>query len=191
VIVTRCTAASRVTRSKTPRSCNTSSSRPTNAASVDRITSAPSRARGAPARHNLSGSVLPFTDTASNGSNSNTRDVAAYVASPTATPPTGAADWIRAAVFTASPVTNPSPSSGRALRATTTSPVLTPTRTDRSITADALSSRIADRIANPARTARSASSSWATGAPKTAITASPTNFSTVPPKLSIRSRNSA
>ena len=32
-----------------------------------------------------------------------------------------------------------------------------------------------------ARTARSASSSWATGAPHTAITASPMNFSTVPP----------
>ena len=33
----------------------------------------------------------------------------------------------------------------------------------------------------PARTARSASSSWATGAPQTAMTASPMNFSTVPP----------
>ena len=32
-----------------------------------------------------------------------------------------------------------------------------------------------------ARTARSASSSWAIGAPQTAITASPMNFSTVPP----------
>ena len=40
---------------------------------------------------------------------------------------------------------------------------------------------IASRIRNPARTARSGSSSCATGAPKTAITASPTNFSTVPP----------
>ena len=45
----------------------------------------------------------------------------------------------------------------------------------------ALSSAIASRILSPARTARSASSSCATGAPNTAITASPTNFSTVPP----------
>ena len=40
------------------------------------------------------------------------------------------------------------------------------------------------RIASAARTARSGSSSCATGAPKTAITASPMNFSTVPPKRS-------
>ena len=32
-----------------------------------------------------------------------------------------------------------------------------------------------------ARTARSASSSWASGTPHTAMTASPMNFSTVPP----------
>ena len=37
-----------------------------------------------------------------------------------------------------------------------------------------------------ARTARSASSSVATGVPQTAITASPMNFSTVPPYSSIR-----
>ena len=37
------------------------------------------------------------------------------------------------------------------------------------------------RARAPARTARSASSSWATGAPQTAMTASPMNFSTVPP----------
>ena len=34
---------------------------------------------------------------------------------------------------------------------------------------------------SPARTARSASSSCAVGTPQTAITASPMNFSTVPP----------
>ena len=42
----------------------------------------------------------------------------------------------------------------------------------------------ASRTASAARTARSGSSSCATGAPKTAITASPMNFSTVPPKRS-------
>jgi hypothetical protein len=48
-----------------------------------------------------------------------------------------------------------------------------------------LRSSIASRIFNAARTARSASSSCAVGAPKTAMTASPMNFSTVPPKCSI------
>jgi hypothetical protein len=42
-------------------------------------------------------------------------------------------------------------------------------------------------IANAARTARSSSSSCATGTPNTAITASPMNFSTVPPNRSISS----
>ena len=41
-----------------------------------------------------------------------------------------------------------------------------------------------------ARTARSASSSCATGTPKTAMTASPTNFSTVPPCRSRIARSS-
>ena len=41
--------------------------------------------------------------------------------------------------------------------------------------------RTASTRSSPARTARSASSSWATGAPHTAITASPMNFSTLPP----------
>ena len=39
----------------------------------------------------------------------------------------------------------------------------------------------ASRIASPARTARSASSSCACGMPKAAMTASPANFSTIPP----------
>jgi hypothetical protein len=43
------------------------------------------------------------------------------------------------------------------------------------------SSAIQSRIARAARTARSGSSSCATGAPNRAITASPMNFSTVPP----------
>ncbi len=39
----------------------------------------------------------------------------------------------------------------------------------------------ASRISTADRTARSASSSWSIGTPKTAITASPMNFSTLPP----------
>ena len=48
-------------------------------------------------------------------------------------------------------------------------------------------------LASPtaARTARSASSSCETGIPKTAMTASPTNFSTVPPWRSMIARRSS
>src|SRR5205814_1223472 len=53
------------------------------------------------------------------------------------------------------------------------------------------SSLVASRTFRPTRTARSASSSWATGAPKTAMTASPTYFSTTPPSRSISSRTRA
>jgi hypothetical protein len=51
--------------------------------------------------------------------------------------------------------------------------------------ASSSSSATRSRITSPARTARSASSSRALGAPKTAITASPTNLSSVPPQRSI------
>ena len=56
-----------------------------------------------------------------------------------------------------------------------TSPVLTPIRAWKPSPATASRSSVA------ARSARSASSSWSVGIPKTAITASPMNFSTVPP----------
>src|SRR6266545_4050865 len=107
-------------------------------------------------------------------------------------PSTGAAAWRRAAVLTTSPATIPSPSEGRASRATTASPVLTAMRTCRSSEGSpSFSSRMASRTASAARTARSGSSSCATGAPKAAITASPMNFSTVPPKRSISDRRRA
>jgi len=67
--------------------------------------------------------------------------------------------------------------------------VFTPIRTDSaSELSAAFNSSIASSNANPARTARSGSSSCAAGAPNTAITASPMNFSTVPPNASMRSR---
>ena len=77
-------------------------------------------------------------------------------------------------MFTRSPATMPwfcAPSVAAA------SPVITPARawmpSPRTVTASTSSS--------PASTARSASSSWACGTPQTAITASPMNFSIVPP----------
>ena len=108
------------------------------------------------------------------------RSRARNVASPTNTPSTGAADCRRAAVFTTSPATIPSPDCGSAPTRDQRLTRVDPDRTWRSPPR----SPTASWIARPARTARSASSSCATGAPNTAITASPMNFSTVPPKLS-------
>ena len=86
---------------------------------------------------------------------------------------------MREAVLTRSPATIPS---ARAPIVTAASPVSTPTRARRSADPTSLpSASTAAARSIAARTARSASSSIATGAPHTAITASPMNFSTVPP----------
>ena len=100
--------------------------------------------------------------------------------------PTGAADCSREAVLTTSPDAIPSPASGRVSSAISASPVVMPMRTSTSP-----SSASASRIASAARTARSGSSSCTTGAPNTAITASPMNFSTVPPRRSSSTRRRA
>ena len=98
---------------------------------------------------------------------------------------------MRAAVLTTSPATMPSPSSGRASSVASTSPVLTPIRTLRSSSGLSwFNPSIAARIRRAAWIARCGSSSWAVGAPKTAMTASPMNFSTVPPCHSICLRSS-
>ncbi len=108
------------------------------------------------------------------------------VAAPTTAESCGAAVWSRAAVFTTSPATIASPRSDLAPSVTTASPVLTPIRTESPRSGpSSFNSAMASRMRKPARTARSASSSWAVGAPNTAITASPMNFSTVPPSRSI------
>jgi hypothetical protein len=78
---------------------------------------------------------------------------------------TGAADCKRAAVFTASP--NISPSNPPVTRLANTSPVFTPTRTaNSSDESAAFNSSTASTIARPALTARSASSSCASGTPE-------------------------
>ena len=81
------------------------------------------------------------------------------------------------AVLTRSPATMPWPV---APTVTAASPVRTPARRLESARSSP-SARTASTRSSAARTARSASSSWAIGAPQTAITASPMNFSTVPP----------
>ena len=98
----------------------------------------------------------------------------------------------RAAVLTVSPVASVSPRDGSPA---TTSPVLRPTRRLNSRPRRGASSslRIASSSSSSAAAlaARSASSSWSVGRPKIAMTASPTNFSTVPPWRSIVPRIAA
>ena len=101
------------------------------------------------------------------------------VRSPTVTLPGRAALWSREATFTVSPTTvYVSPTAPAS-----TSPVFTPTRRANglSMALHSLISSIAACMASAARTARSASSSCATGAPNSAITLSPMYLSTVPP----------
>ena len=85
-------------------------------------------------------------------------------------------------MLTASPTTSDSALLGSAA---STSPVLTPVRTSsvtpHDVANSSLSSASRERISAADRTARSASSSWVVGMPKTAITASPMNFVTSPP----------
>ena len=103
--------------------------------------------------------------------------------------PGAAAVWSLAATLTASPTTIASP--GPPVP-TTTEPVLMPvlasSETPRSSSRRTFSRSSASRISAAARTARRASSSWTTGTPNTAITASPMYFSTVPPWRSMTSR---
>src|SRR5947207_2856785 len=97
----------------------------------------------------------------------------------------GAACSRRAATLTASPVTSRWP---RLASPVITSPVFTPTWLwiviPERASSSALSCAMAACISMAALDARRASSSWRIGSPKTAITASPMNFSTEPPCFS-------
>jgi len=115
------------------------------------------------------GSALPLRTSGSTGSASTASRTSAIVGSPIRISPGCAACSSRAATFTASPVAR------RSAVPVTTSPVVSPMR------ACTRSSGSASRISSAARHARKASSSWTCGTPNTAITASPMNFSTVPP----------
>ena len=155
-------------------------SRPTNGASRPTDLSAPARpAVTCRARQRCIGSALPFIACVPPSSYAIAASDARRVASPTSTVPGSAADWMREAVLTRSPATMPWPS---APTVTAASPVSTPERTRSWLTpASAPSVSTASTSPSAARTARSASSSCAVGAPQTAMTASPMNFSTVPP----------
>ena len=105
--------------------------------------------------------------------------MARRVASPTSTVPGSAADWIRAAVLTRSPATIPSPT---APMFTAASPVRTPARAAQLRRAHLVAERrdrrdeIERRPHGPLGVVLGRD-----GVPQTAITASPMNFSTVPP----------
>ena len=152
-------------------------SRPNSGVSICWTTSIPSRARASPGSQTRIGSTFPFASIWPSSPKVIARSVALKVVSSTRIPLTGAAAWSRAAVFTTSPDAIPWPASGLASSDTSASPVVIPIRTSSSPCSSAQS-----RMASAARTARSASSSCATGAPNRAMTASPMNFSTVPPK---------
>src|SRR6266516_4655257 len=178
------------TRSHVASSRPISRSRPTNGV-VERSRS-PSAEVAPSARHAEIGFALPFAVTGSTGSYSMAARVARYVSAPTMISPTGACCCRRDAVFTTSPATIASPSAGRAESVTTASPVFTAPRIRSSSSGwSALRVPTASRTARAALTARSGSSPWAVGAPKTAMTASPTNFSTTPPNDSSSSRTVA
>ena len=115
--------------------CSSSFSRPSSTARPTKGASSPS-VRWAPpmpettsrARQRVSGSALPFSSTSPCRSNSMASPASRRVAVSTSTLPAGAADWTRAAVFTASPATIACPS---AASVAATVPVTTPARAAR------------------------------------------------------------
>ncbi len=131
------------------------------------------------------GWALPLAATSVGGRNAKASRAALAVRSATTIAHGSAACWSRAATFTASPVTRKSPAP--ASRLATTSPLFTPSRIGRR-SPSAGSARTRSRSSRAAASARSASSPCAVGRPKTAIKASPMNFSIVPPWLSTTSR---
>ena len=170
---------SRATAWYASRRSRNSVSRPTNGGSSASARPAPrTRATTRSARNAGTGAALPFSDVSPAGSNAIASSVAARVDSPTSTVPGRATDCSRAAVFTRSPATSPW---STAPSVTAASPVSTPARATSSRPSARPTSATDATRSRAARTARSASSSCATGAPQTAMTASPMNFSTVPP----------
>ena len=191
----------RIVKSRHERSSSTRASAPARrSSSVARPTNGPSSLRTTPvaarstslSRQASTGSLLPLRLSGSTGSASTAPATSRCVSRPIRTPPAPAAASSRFAVFTTSPVTIVE---AAAASPATTSPVLIPIRISSSTPHVASSSPFSreslSRISAAARTARSASSSCTTGTPKTAMTASPMNFSTVPPWASIAARISS
>ena len=121
---------------------------------------------------------MPLSSNVPAASDAMAASEARRVASSRNTVPGRAAPWMRAAVLTMSPATMPWPT---APIVTAVSPVAIPALAASSSPASPPRSRTAATSSRAARTERSASSSCAAGEPQTATTASPMNFSMVPP----------
>ena len=177
-IVIRCGRACSTARSTSDRISVSSDSRPTNGPYGRR------RRRYDPAgsirstAYAVMGPARPFTRSERGATVRASGSTARNVRSPTRISPGSAACCRRAARLTASPVTR---KSRPGVTPVTTRPVLIPIRSAIGMSRRSPSVVSRERITSAARTARSGSSSCATGTPKTAITASPMNFSTVPP----------
>ena len=175
VMLTRRVRPSRSVAWYSSLTSRSSSSRPTNGASS--VSERPRPPRSATTRTALkagTGAILPLSIWSPAGSKTIAELAARCVDSPTSTHAGGATDCRRAVVLTMSPATIPW---FVAPIVTAASPVITPARA--LIPGPTLAT--ASTNSSAARTARSASSSRAVGVPHTAMTASPMNFSTVPP----------
>ena len=128
------------------------------------------------------GAALPLASSGSTASATTALRTSRQVGSPISRPPGSAADCSREAVFMASPTT------GASSPDRTTSPVVIPIRAARRIGKLSFSVSSRSCISIAARTARSPSSSWASGTPNMATTASPMNFCTRPPWRSAAER---
>ena len=172
---------SRSCRARSARrlSCLNSLTRPASGIRVGATT----RLRRPSSARTATRAFFPFKAASREGPNSNSAADRA-VRSPTMISQGWADCCSRAAVLTTSPVTMKS----RAVESlvATTSPVVTPNRSTREPRRSE-SSFTRSRISSVADNPRSASSPWAWFKPNTAITASPTNFSTVPPWASTAS----
>ena len=133
-------------------------------------TTRPSVSSSLTSRQAISGSPKPFSSTGPTSSVSTAPIVRRRANGPTRISPGWAICCRRAATLTASPVAKVESDSSA-----TTSPASTP------ILASSPRPCTESRIPAAARMARSASSSCACGMPNAAMTASPANFSTIPP----------
>ena len=178
------------TASTAARPIASSRSRPTigvSTPSSPRTVGAPSAA--ASTGRATTGAALPLSVSVTGSPHEKSGSASRCVSSPTRTVPGAAWDCSRAAVFTASPSALYSTRPPAPIAPTTTSPVSTPTRTPNPPTPQPRSTSAANcamssTIRRPARIARSASSSCATGAPNSASSPSPARSFTVPPKAS-------
>ncbi len=138
------------------------------------------------------GSAFPLRTSGSNSSTSIASPPRTRVRAPIRISPAAADCSSRAAMFVVSLETvSPSAPSPDTSTSPVETPVRTPSRIPRFRSKSSFRSSRRCRISAAARSARRASSSRAVGTPKTATTASPMNFSTLPPWRSTTSRTSS